>query len=119
MTAPARMCMYAPRMPGILLAVGALEAAGLLAQLATMLGEAVPDPGIVAGAIGVVSSLVDNVPLVAATMGMYDLASVPTDSQQWQMIALCAGEQSRRHAVARGCWLDQALPWHADGVAIA
>lgn len=35
-----------------------------------------------------------QVPLVAATMGMYDLAQVPQDAQLWQLIALCAGEQA-------------------------
>lgn len=76
---------------GILLAVGALEAAGLLTDLATALSSAVPSAGAVAGAIGLASALIDNVPLVAATMGMYDLAAVPPDSQLWQLIALCAG----------------------------
>jgi hypothetical protein len=82
---------YAQCYAGILLAVGALEAAGLLQQLAVALGAAVPNVGIVAAAIGVVSALIDNVPLVAATMGMYDLALVPPDSQLWQLIALAAG----------------------------
>jgi Na+/H+ antiporter NhaD/arsenite permease-like protein len=76
---------------GILLAVGALEAAGVLTQLATALAATVPSPSAVAGALGLVSALVDNVPLVAATMGMYDLATTPADSQLWQLIALCAG----------------------------
>jgi len=35
--------------------------------------------------------VVDNVPLVAATMGMYDVATVPQDSMLWQLIAYCAG----------------------------
>jgi Na+/H+ antiporter NhaD/arsenite permease-like protein len=85
------LCTCRTPTPGILMAVGALEAAGLLQQLAVVLGTAVPNAGVVAGAIGLVSALVDNVPLVAATMGMYDLARVPIDSQLWQMIALCAG----------------------------
>ena len=37
------------------------------------------------------SALIDNVPLVAATMGMYDLAEYGTDDRLWQLIALCAG----------------------------
>ena len=37
------------------------------------------------------SALIDNVPLVAATMGMYDLADFGTDDKLWQLIALCAG----------------------------
>ena len=37
------------------------------------------------------SALIDNVPLVAATMGMYDLTEYGTDDKLWQLIALCAG----------------------------
>lgn len=76
---------------GILLAVGALEAAGILQRLAVALSATIPNVGIVAAAIGLVSAVVDNVPLVAATQGMYDLSLVPPDSQLWQMIALAAG----------------------------
>ncbi|GJM99683.1 hypothetical protein PR202_ga16814 [Eleusine coracana subsp. coracana] len=45
----------------------------------------------VGSAIGVVSAVVDNVPLVAAAMGMYDLTSYPQDSDFWQLVAFCAG----------------------------
>jgi Na+/H+ antiporter NhaD/arsenite permease-like protein len=38
-----------------------------------------------------VSAVIDNVPLVAAGMGMYDLQSYPIDSFFWQMLAFCAG----------------------------
>jgi Na+/H+ antiporter NhaD/arsenite permease-like protein len=41
--------------------------------------------------IGLASAIVDNVPLVAASMGMYDLAQFPTDSFLWEFIAYCAG----------------------------
>jgi Na+/H+ antiporter NhaD/arsenite permease-like protein len=41
--------------------------------------------------IGIVSALVDNVPLVAASMAMYDLAQYPTDHFLWQFLAYCAG----------------------------
>jgi Na+/H+ antiporter NhaD/arsenite permease-like protein len=37
------------------------------------------------------SSIVDNVPLVAATMGMYSLSDFPVDSQLWEFTAYCAG----------------------------
>eukprot|EP00775_Hariotina_reticulata_P008069 gene8070-8264_t len=76
---------------GILMSVEALNAAGLLSQLAEALAEAVPNVDVIAGSIGLVSALIDNVPLVAATMGMYDVNAVPQDSQLWQLIALCAG----------------------------
>lgn len=45
----------------------------------------------VATLIGLASAVVDNVPLVAATMGMYDLNQFPQDDQFWQLIAFCAG----------------------------
>jgi Na+/H+ antiporter NhaD/arsenite permease-like protein len=42
-------------------------------------------------AVGLASSIVDNVPLVAATMAMYPTSQVLPDSQLWQLIAYCAG----------------------------
>jgi len=41
--------------------------------------------------IGLASAVVDNVPLVAASMGMYNLAQFPTDSFLWEFVAYCAG----------------------------
>ncbi len=41
--------------------------------------------------IGLASALVDNVPLVAATMSMYSLDAYPQDSALWQMVAFAAG----------------------------
>ena len=46
---------------------------------------------ILATAIGVASAVIDNVPLVAATMGMYPVSQVPMDASLWQLIAFCAG----------------------------
>ena len=76
---------------GILLSVGALDSAGLLRSLAEFLDKNIPDDSIVATFIGLASALIDNVPLVAATMGMYPIGEVPMDSQLWQLIAFCAG----------------------------
>ncbi|KAF6254000.1 citrate transporter-domain-containing protein [Scenedesmus sp. NREL 46B-D3] len=76
---------------GILMSVEALNAAGLLGRLALTLNDAVPNVDTIAASIGLVSALIDNVPLVAATQGMYDTGSVPADSPLWQLIALCAG----------------------------
>lgn len=45
----------------------------------------------IAATIGLASAVIDNVPLVAATMGMYDIAQVPMDAELWQLIAYCAG----------------------------
>lgn len=73
---------------GILLAVGSLGAAGLLQDLALKLDSAIGDKNMIAVVIGFASSVVDNVPLVAAGMEMY---SMPTDDPFWQFLAYCAG----------------------------
>lgn len=68
-----------------------LEAAGILRELANYLDAHISSSEVIASAVGVVSAIIDNVPLVAATMGMYDLTSFPQDSEFWQLIAYCAG----------------------------
>ena len=47
--------------------------------------------GIIVILIGLASAVVDNVPLVAASMGMYSLEQYPTDSFLWEFLAYCAG----------------------------
>lgn len=82
---------------GILIAVAALETAGHLTDLAA--GLEVLFGGnyfAVNSAIGVLSAIVDNVPLVAAAQGMYPIAEVaqggfPQDHPFWELLALCAG----------------------------
>jgi Na+/H+ antiporter NhaD/arsenite permease-like protein len=76
---------------GILLSVNALESTGILDSAAEWLNRHMGNEAIIASTIGVVSAVIDNVPLVAATMGMYDLQSTPTDSPLWLMIAYAAG----------------------------
>ena len=76
---------------GILMSIGVLDKSGLLKDLAVFLSNNLPSLDIIATVIGIASALVDNVPLVAATMGMYDLADYGTDDKLWQLIALCAG----------------------------
>lgn len=88
---------------GILLSVEALNAAGLLQLLAVELNKAVADVNIIAAAIGLASAVIDNVPLVAASMGMYDVSQVPQDAQLWQLIALCAGGCAQCHVVWSMC----------------
>lgn len=83
---------------GILMAVGCLEAlvfgsignteVGTLRYAAESLSNAIPNMDIVVILLGVLSSVIDNVPLVAATMGMY---TFETDSPIWHFIAYCAG----------------------------
>ena len=80
---------------GILLAVNALGTVGHLGLLANSLdGIPLQEPGkyySISVIIGMLSSIVDNVPLVAATMGMYDLQVFPMDHYFWSFIAYCAG----------------------------
>lgn len=83
---------------GILVAVAALESVavmghhgekvGLLRYLAEGLDQLVPNQNIVIIIIGFLSAIIDNVPLVAASMGMY---SQPMDSELWHFIAFSAG----------------------------
>jgi Na+/H+ antiporter NhaD/arsenite permease-like protein len=76
---------------GILLAVASLEHAGLLSMLARWLDAVIGRQDIIVVILGLLSAIIDNVPLVAATMGMYDLAHYPADSFLWEFIAYCAG----------------------------
>lgn len=76
---------------GILLTIDALESIGILRSIALFLQDTVPSLPIVAILIGLLSAIVDNVPLVAGTMGMYPLSVYPVDDGLWQMIAYCAG----------------------------
>ncbi len=76
---------------GILLAVGALQAVGLLASLASWLDRSIGNVTIIVILIGLLSAIVDNVPLVAASMGMYPATVFPMDHFFWQFMALCAG----------------------------
>lgn len=76
---------------GILLAVAALEHARVLEMLARWLDAHIGRLDAIVVALGLVSAIVDNVPLVAASMGMYDLAQYPPDSFLWEFVAYCAG----------------------------
>lgn len=83
---------------GILMAVAGLEAlvygvvdgqeVGTLRYLAESLHSVIPSDDVVIILIGVLSAVIDNVPMVAATMGMYDF---PIDHEIWHFIALSAG----------------------------
>jgi Na+/H+ antiporter NhaD/arsenite permease-like protein len=76
---------------GILLAVATLEHAHVLTALAQWLDQTVGRQDIIVMIIGVVSAIVDNVPLVAAAMGMYSLSQYPPDHFFWEFLAYCAG----------------------------
>jgi Na+/H+ antiporter NhaD/arsenite permease-like protein len=76
---------------GILLAVATLEHTHILTNLADWLNKTVGREDVIVTIIGLVSAIVDNVPLVAASMGMYSMAQYPTDSFLWEFMAYCAG----------------------------
>ena len=80
---------------GILLAVAGLQNAGILKMLSEALASAFGDNFYLINLIiGVLSSIIDNVPLVAGTMGMYEIAEVGAfamDGSFWTMLAYCAG----------------------------
>ena len=87
---------------GILAAVAALESVvagvhadgrpvGFLMSLAEKLQTAIPNTDIVVILMGVLSAVIDNVPMVAAVMGMYPMDVHPIDDKLWQFIAYTAG----------------------------
>lgn len=91
---------------GILMAVGVLQSAGILTGMAQWFDKHLHEPYAIAGLIGILSSVVDNVPLVAACMGMYPVADTATaaasadpafmqgfvtDGLFWHLLSYCAG----------------------------
>ena len=76
---------------GILLAVATLEHTHILSALAAQLDHDIGRLDLIVLVIGLVSAVVDNVPLVAAAMGMYELSTYPTDHFLWEFLAYCAG----------------------------
>tara|TARA_B100001029_G_scaffold46406_1_gene36693 strand:+ start:39 stop:1367 length:1329 start_codon:yes stop_codon:yes gene_type:complete len=73
---------------GILMAVAALESLGMLFEFAGLLNETIPNTDIVVMLLGIGSAIIDNVPLVAASMGMF---SELIDDPLWHFIAFSAG----------------------------
>lgn len=76
---------------GILLSVATLEHTHILKSLAQWLDQTIGSQAVIVMVIGVASAIVDNVPLVAASMGMYSLAQYPPDHFFWEFLAYCAG----------------------------
>ena len=76
---------------GILLAVATLQHTHLLSDLAQWLDQRVGRLDLIVILIGLFSAVVDNVPLVAASMGMYSLTQYPADHFLWEFLAYCAG----------------------------
>ncbi len=76
---------------GILLAVSALQSFGILKDLAGFLSSTLKNDFLIGIALGLLSAVVDNVPLVAASQGMFDLSTYPTDHPFWEFLALTTG----------------------------
>jgi Na+/H+ antiporter NhaD/arsenite permease-like protein len=76
---------------GILLAVSALQSTGLLKSMAASLSATFKNDYIIGTVLGLLSSIVDNVPLVAAAQGMYDLNTYPMDHPFWEFLAFTTG----------------------------
>ena len=76
---------------GILVAIASLQSTHILSEFAQFMNDEIGDLNIIVPVIGLLSAIVDNVPLVAASMGMYDIATYPQDAYLWEFLALCAG----------------------------
>lgn len=76
---------------GILLAVAALQSYGVLQVMSTSLNNTLHNDYLIGITLGILSAIVDNVPLVAAAQGMYDLNSFPMDHKFWEFLALTTG----------------------------
>lgn len=76
---------------GILISIAALESAGVLKQLAAFLDRTIDNQTIVIMLVGLISSVVDNVPLVSAAQGMYGLEIYPKDHYFWNFLAYSTG----------------------------
>jgi Na+/H+ antiporter NhaD/arsenite permease-like protein len=76
---------------GILISISALQATGMLSQAAVFLDKTIHNSTVIVMIIGLLSAIVDNVPLVAGAMGMYDLSTYPADHHFWTLLSYCAG----------------------------
>lgn len=76
---------------GILLSVSALQSDGILKMAANYLSNSFQNDYLIGVSLGILSAVVDNVPLVAASQGMYDLSTYPTDHPFWELLALTTG----------------------------
>lgn len=76
---------------GILISIAALQSTGVLADLAKWMTATIGNVNITVISIGMLSAVIDNVPLVAAAQGMYDLNQYPTDHYFWTFLAYCTG----------------------------
>lgn len=76
---------------GILVSIAALESSGILPAMAGWLNDHAPNAHVITASVGLLSSIVDNVPLVAALQGMYGLDQFPVDHPFWLELAYTTG----------------------------
>ena len=76
---------------GILLAISSLQSTGQLNHLAMVMNREIGSSNAIATNLGLLSAVVDNVPIVAASIAMYPLSHFPTNHSFWEMLAYCAG----------------------------
>ena len=76
---------------GILISIAALQSSGILTEFAGWLSKSIANVDIIVLSLGILSAVVDNVPLVAASQGMYSLSQFPPDSYFWEFLAYCVG----------------------------
>jgi Na+/H+ antiporter NhaD/arsenite permease-like protein len=76
---------------GILVSISGLEASGILGSLSQWLDKTIGNVTIIDLSIGLLSAIVDNVPLVAGAMGIYSLEQFPVDHHFWSFLSYCAG----------------------------
>jgi len=76
---------------GILICIAALQSTGILTTMANWMTATIKNINVIAISIGLLSAIIDNVPLVAATQGMYSLTVYPTDHFFWEFLAYAAG----------------------------
>jgi Na+/H+ antiporter NhaD/arsenite permease-like protein len=76
---------------GILVSIAALQVTGVLTNVAVWMDSHIKNTEAIVLSFGLLSSIVDNVPLVAASQGMYPLSQFPTDHFFWEFLAYCTG----------------------------
>jgi len=76
---------------GILMSVAFLQSAGILTHLSAWINEKTTNLTIQVLSLGILSSIIDNVPLVSAAQAMFSLEQFPTDSYFWEFLAYSAG----------------------------
>ena len=76
---------------GILVSIAALQSAGILTVFANWMTATLVNENLIGLSLGMLSAIIDNVPLVAAVQGMYSVSDYPQDDYFWELLAYCTG----------------------------